>query len=73
MEKLRDIAVEITGKWPVKIEDIYIHRRYGRLKVGEIALVAAVGSIHRQEAFAACEYIIDRIKQGGITAEQDIS
>src|SRR4030042_1006782 len=68
--KLGEIASEITSKWPIKAEDIYIHRRYGRLKVGEIALVAAVGSVHRQEAFASCEYIIDRIKHSGITSEQ---
>ena len=71
-KKLEGIAGEIAGRWPIDRADIYIHRRCGRLKVGEIALVAAVCGVHRQEAFAACAHIIDRIKAGGITAEKDI-
>jgi molybdopterin synthase catalytic subunit len=35
----------------------------GRLEVGEVALVIAVASPHRKEAFAACEYAVDRIKE----------
>jgi molybdopterin synthase catalytic subunit len=30
--------------------------------VGEINLVVAVASAHRQEGFAACQYIIDQFK-----------
>ena len=68
--KLSRIENEIRRKWPIK--DIIIHRRIGRLKVGEIALVAAVVAVHRQEAFQACEYAVDMIKKGGITLEQDV-
>ena len=31
--------------------------------LGDIAVVIAVASPHRREAFAACEYAIDRIKR----------
>jgi len=37
--------------------------RVGSLVVGEVALVAAVAAPHRAEAFAACEQLVDLIKQ----------
>lgn len=36
--------------------------RYGALAVGDVALVAAVASPHRADAFAACSELVDRIK-----------
>ena len=60
-DKLRDIASEIKQKWPVN--DIAIYHRVGKLEVGDINLVIAVSSAHRQEAFTACQYAVDRFKQ----------
>ncbi len=37
--------------------------RLGLLGLGEVAVSIAVTSKHRKEAFAACSYIIDRIKE----------
>ncbi|HEY0260558.1 MAG TPA: molybdenum cofactor biosynthesis protein MoaE [Lacisediminihabitans sp.] len=37
--------------------------RVGSLEIGETALVAAVSAPHRAEAFAACERLVDLIKQ----------
>lgn len=37
--------------------------RVGHLEVGEVALYAAAAAAHRAEAFAACELLVDRIKQ----------
>ncbi len=37
--------------------------RIGRLEVGEIAVVCAASSPHRDEAFRACRILIDRIKE----------
>ena len=68
--KLGEIASEINDRW--QLQDIVICRRVGKLKVGEIALVLAVAAPHRQEAFQACQYAVDRIKQGGITTEEEI-
>ena len=59
--KLAAIADEIRRRW--SIEDVAIAHRLGRLEIGEISLVVAVASPHRKEAFAACEYSVDRIKQ----------
>jgi molybdopterin synthase catalytic subunit len=60
-DRLRKIAGEIEQKWPVN--NIAIHHRVGKLKVGDINLVVAVASAHRREGFAACQYAIDRFKQ----------
>ena len=40
-----------------------IHHRIGRLEIGEASVVIAVATPHRADAFAACRYAIERIKQ----------
>ncbi len=58
---LSDVAEEMRSRFSV--EDVAIAHRVGRLEVGETSLVVAVASPHRREAFAACQYSVDRIKQ----------
>jgi len=58
---LRQIAGEVEKKWPVN--GIAITHRVGKLNVGDINLVIAVSSGHRQEAFTACQYVVDRFKE----------
>ncbi|MFH0847681.1 MAG: molybdenum cofactor biosynthesis protein MoaE [Chloroflexota bacterium] len=60
-KKLGEIAREIQARWGTK--DVAISHRIGRLELGEISVVIAVGSPHRQEAFQACQYAIDHIKE----------
>jgi len=60
-KEIQQIAEEIQARW--QLEDIAICHRMGRLKVGEITLVIAIAAPHRQEAFAACQYAVDRLKQ----------
>jgi molybdopterin synthase catalytic subunit len=60
-KKLNEIAEEIKFRWI--INDISIIHRVGRLEIGDTAIVIAVGSPHRQEAFEACKYAIDTIKE----------
>ena len=40
-----------------------IHHRIGRLEIGEASVVIAAASPHRADAFAACRYAIERVKQ----------
>ena len=40
-----------------------IHHRTGKLAIGEASVVIAVATPHRADAFAACRYAIERIKQ----------
>ena len=61
VDRLRKIVDEASSKW--QLENLAFVHRIGKLKVGDINLVIAVASAHRQEGFAACQYIIDRFKQ----------
>ena len=67
---LKEIATEAKNNWP--IEQVAISHRVGRLKVGEINLVVAVGAAHRREGFAACQYIIDKFKESLPTRKTEI-
>ncbi|WP_319420070.1 molybdenum cofactor biosynthesis protein MoaE [Pleurocapsa sp. FMAR1] len=55
------IATEIRQKWQ-DANRIVIHHRVGKLKIGEISVIVAVGCPHRAEAFDACRYAIDTLK-----------
>ncbi|MBI5472780.1 MAG: molybdenum cofactor biosynthesis protein MoaE [Ignavibacteriae bacterium] len=60
-EKLMaEIETEMHQKWI--LHNIALVHRIGLLQVGDIAVVTAVSSAHRAEAFEACRYAIDRIK-----------
>ena len=61
LRKLREIAGEVARTWP--IQDVSIVHRMGRLEIEDISLVVAIASPHRKEAFAACGYVVDRIKE----------
>ena len=60
-QTLEQIVVEIKGKW--SILDVAVAHRLGRLEIGDISLVVAVSAPHRGDAFLACQYSVDRIKQ----------
>ncbi|MDJ0702566.1 MAG: molybdenum cofactor biosynthesis protein MoaE [Leptolyngbyaceae cyanobacterium MO_188.B28] len=57
----QQIAAEIRTTWS-EVTHIVIHHRIGRLEVGQISVLVAVGCPHRSEAFAACQYAIDTLK-----------
>ena len=59
--QLELIIREINLKWPGM--KIAISHRLGQLDIGDISLIVAIGSPHRANAFSACSYAIDRIKQ----------
>ena len=59
--KLAEIANEVLDKYGVS--NTAIVHRVGRLEIGEASLVVAVASPHRNDAFAACQYCVDRIKE----------
>lgn len=55
------IADEIGERVPDVV--VGIHHRVGRVAIGEASVVIAAASAHRAEAYAACRYAIERIKQ----------
>ena len=58
---MAQIGHEIGDRWG--IDRVAIAHRIGRLGVGEASVVIAVASAHRGEAFAACQYAIERLKE----------
>lgn len=60
-QELTRIAREIRDRW--RLEDVALVQRVGRLAVGEVLLVVAVGAPHRKEALEACQYAVDRFKE----------
>jgi molybdopterin synthase catalytic subunit len=55
------IAAEVGVRWPgVRLA---LHHRVGRLEIGEASVAIAAASPHRSDAFAACRYAIERVKQ----------
>jgi molybdopterin synthase catalytic subunit len=61
LKKLRELEEEATNRWP--IIDVAIVHRVGRLDLGEISVVVAVSCPHRDQAFEACRWLIDTLKQ----------
>jgi molybdopterin synthase catalytic subunit len=57
----RRIEHEIREHWPLAA--IGIHHRVGWLGVGEASVVIVAAAAHRAEAFQACRYAIERVKQ----------
>ena len=41
---------------------IAVEHRVGHLEVGDIAVVVAIGAVHRSEALAACTHLINTVK-----------
>lgn len=61
VKAFEQIAVEAEARWPEA--RLAIHHRIGRVEVGEASVVIAAASPHRAEAFSACRYAIERLKQ----------
>ena len=57
---LREVAAEVA-KDP-EVYAVAVSHRVGALKVGDVAIVAAVSTAHRQAAFAACARLVDEAK-----------
>lgn len=60
-KQLEKIGEEINQKWP-EAKTAITHRT-GHLSISDIAVVIAVSTPHRKDAFRASEYAIERIKQ----------
>ena len=54
------ILAEAAEQFPIK-QAVCAHR-VGELEIGDLAVWVAVSSVHRDEAFKACRYIIDEVK-----------
>jgi molybdopterin synthase catalytic subunit len=59
--EMEKIAAEAGDKWPGS--RVAVAHRVGHLEIGEIAVVVVAAAPHRAEAFAACRYTIDTLKE----------
>lgn len=61
LKVMQEICAEAEERWNTVA--IAAHHRYGVIETGDIAVVVAVSTPHRADAFAACQYIIDTLKE----------
>jgi len=61
ISEMRKIAEQVKARWPA--EKVAFHHRTGVLQPGDIAVIIAVSTPHRQASFEACQYAIDSLKQ----------
>ena len=60
-KKMAEIEAEVRRGWPVG--EIAMVHRLGRLGVGDVSVAVAVSSPHRGDAFEACRFAIDTLKE----------
>jgi len=60
-EKFHEIREDAFGLY--KLTCMHIYHSLGLVKAGEISLFVFTSSVHRDQAIAACEYIVNRIKK----------
>lgn len=58
---LGEIGEEVKRKW--HLNKVAMVHRIGRLAIGESSIVISVSAPHRADAFAACQYAMDRVKE----------
>ena len=61
-KKMAEIAQEIAQKWGDSLRVAMVHRT-GKLDIGEVSVAVAVAAPHRKDAFEACQYAMNRLKQ----------
>lgn len=60
-EVIARIVDEARSRWPILAG--VVEHRVGRVDLGEPAVVVAVSSAHRDDAFDAARYLIDELKE----------
>ncbi len=61
LKMMKRIGDEIQKTWG--LTSVAMQHRVGRLNVGETSIVIVVSAPHRDDAFAACQYAINRFKR----------
>ena len=57
---LTEIEAEATSRWPLDAS-LIVHR-YGTLQPGDHIVLVITAAAHREDAFAACQFLIDWLK-----------
>jgi molybdopterin synthase catalytic subunit len=61
IKMMKRIGDEIQTTWG--LTSVAMQHRVGRLNVGETSILIVVSAPHRDDAFAACQYAINRFKR----------
>lgn len=61
VRKMEEIGAEAKRKF--EINNVGMIHRVGKLEIGETSVAIVVTAAHREAAFEACHYAIDRLKQ----------
>jgi len=62
LSRLSEIAGAARARYP-GVGRIAVWHRVGRVALGEASVVVAISAAHRDEAFQACRYAIDTVKE----------
>jgi molybdopterin synthase catalytic subunit len=60
-KKFADLEAEARARWPI-VELAIVHR-LGRIGLGETSVAVAVSTPHRRDAFEACQWLMDTLKE----------
>ncbi|MGH7319884.1 MAG: molybdenum cofactor biosynthesis protein MoaE [Candidatus Rokuibacteriota bacterium] len=60
--KMKEIGETLYRQWP-GVKQVAMVHRIGQLRIGDASVVIAVSAAHRADAFAACHFAIDRLKE----------
>lgn len=60
IRQMETVAQDVQARWGLRCA---MAHRVGRLEIGEASIIIAVASPHRAQAFEACHYAIDRVKE----------
>ena len=61
VKQIEKLVAKAGEKWP--IIKVAVCHRTGPLEIGDIAVIIGVTCVHRAEAFAACQWLIDTLKK----------
>jgi molybdopterin synthase catalytic subunit len=71
LAQMTNIEDQARQRW--SIGDLVLVHRLGRLNPGEVSVAVAISSPHRAEAFEACRFVIERVKENVSIWKQEIS
>lgn len=61
VEEIERMLSEATARWPDA--RVMLQHRLGVIPVGEASIAIAAAAPHRDDAFAACRYVIEEVKK----------
>jgi molybdopterin synthase catalytic subunit len=61
VSEMERLAAEARSRWP--ITRVVMHHRLGTVRPAEASVLVGVSAAHRGEAFEACRFLIDTLKE----------